>query len=195
MFIAAASDDAEIAATAHMIALDFFFLLCPGEYCISSGATDADPFLMQDTALFQGERKFFYNTCTDSEPLAATFGTLEFTTQKNSIHGEVVGLAPSGDLLLSSCRALAQRIIYLRRNNGPLTTPLAHYYSNNNLCSITSAKITAALRASVTYLGTGLGFLRWDMSAHSLRVAGANALLFSQVNTDSFASSSAGDLM
>jgi len=167
-----------------MIALGFFFLLRPGECCISSGATDSDPFLMQDTALFQGERKLDYNTCIDSELLAATFGTLEFTTQKNSVHGEVVGLAPSGDLLLCPCRALARRIIHLRRNNAPLTTPLARYYSNNNPCSVTPAKITAALRASVTYLGTGLGFLPGDVSARSLRAAGANALLFAQVDTD-----------
>jgi len=40
MFIAAASADVlEITATANIIALGFFFLLCPGEYYISSGAT------------------------------------------------------------------------------------------------------------------------------------------------------------
>ena len=111
--IVTASDDAEIAATANMIALGFFFLLRPGEYCISSGATDSDPFLIQDTALFQGERKLDYNTCTDSELLAATFGTLKFTTQKNLVCGEVVGQAPCGDLLLCPCRALARRIIHL----------------------------------------------------------------------------------
>jgi len=139
---------------------------------------------MQDTALFQGERKLDYNTCTDSELLAATFGTLKFTTQKNSVCGEVVGLAPSGSLLLCPFRALARRIIHLGSNNAPLTTPLARYYSNNNPCSITPAKITAAVRASVTYLGTGLGFLPGEVSAHSLRAAGANALLLAQVDTD-----------
>jgi len=56
MVIAAAFDDVEITVTADMIALGFFFLLRPVEYCISSGATDSDPFLMQDTALFQGKK-------------------------------------------------------------------------------------------------------------------------------------------
>jgi len=86
--------------------------------------------------------------------------------QENLVCGEVVGLALSGDLNLCPCRA--RHIIYVRRNNAPLTTPLARYYSNNNLCSITLAKITAALCASVTYLGTGLGFLPGDVSARSL---------------------------
>jgi len=49
---------------------------------------------MQDTALFQGKRKLDYNTATDSEFLTATFGTLKFTTQKNSVRGEVVGAEP-----------------------------------------------------------------------------------------------------
>jgi len=81
------------------LSLGFFFLLRPGEYCISSTSSDSKPFLMQDTALFQGERKLDFITATDNELLSATFGTLEFTTQKNSVRGEVVGLAPSGDLL------------------------------------------------------------------------------------------------
>lgn len=184
MVIAAASPDNEIAATADMIALGFFFLLRPGEYCISSTSSDSKPFLMQDTALFQGERKLDFITATDNELLSATFGTLEFTTQKNSVRGEVVGLAPSGDLLLCPCRALARRIIYLRSHNAPVTTPLARYFSNGRLCSITPSKITATLQAAVTFLGPSLGFLPGDVSARSLRAAGANALLFAEVDTD-----------
>ena len=61
---------------------------------------------------------------------------------------------------------------------------MARYFSNGRLCSITPSKITATLQAAVTFLGPSLGFLPGDVSARSLRAAGANALLFAEVDTD-----------
>jgi len=195
MFIATASDDAEIAATTNMIALGFFFLLRPGEYCISSGTTDSDPFLMQDTALFQGERKLDHNTCTDGELLAATFGTIKFTTEKNSFRGEVMGLATSGDLLLCPCRALAQHIIYLRRNNAPLTTLLARYYLNNNPCSITQQRSQLPFVHQPPTWGLASAFyLRTCMLAACQLQERMPFCLPKSIQT-SFASLCAGDLM
>ncbi len=49
---------------------------------------------------------------------------------------------------------------------------------------MTSADITTTLCASVTALGPGLGFVAADISARSLRSAGAMALLCANVNMD-----------
>ena len=161
-----------------MIALGFFFLLRPGEYCISSGNTDSTPFRIQDTQRFQGQIRLNFFSVTDAKLLAVTFSTaLEVTDQKNAVRGEVVGLAPSGDIKLCPCRALARRIIYLRQHNAHATTTLAQFYSGTRLCSITPDKVTKTLQAAVTFLGPSLGFEPADVTALSLRAAGVNALL------------------
>ena len=49
---------------------------------------------------------------------------------------------------------------------------------------VTSKQITETLRDAVVFFGTSLGFTKEDISARSLRAAGANALLFAKVDTD-----------
>jgi len=61
---------------------------------------------------------------------------------------------------------------------------LAQFYACTRLCSITPAKVTKTLQAAVTFLGPSLGFLPADVTARSLRAAGANALPCAQVDSD-----------
>jgi hypothetical protein len=79
-------------AVADMIAIAFFFLLRPGEYT-GTNSTESAPFRLCDTQLFHGPVRLDLSTASDAALLGATFATLTFTTQKNGIRGEVVGLA------------------------------------------------------------------------------------------------------
>ena len=180
--VAAAATDAHAKATADMICLAFFFLLRPGEYVVSQA--ESTPFEIKDVQLFLGQRRLNLVTASEAELLSATFASLTFDKQKNSVRGEVIGHAPSGDPVLCSVRALARRIIHLRSNNAPLTTPLASAYTASGLQQVRPRHITEALRLAVTFLGPSLGFLPGDVSARCLRAAGANALLCGGVDTD-----------
>jgi hypothetical protein len=172
-------------AVADMIALAFFFLLRPGEY--TGTKSDTTPFRLCDTQLFLGSHRLDLATATDNQLLSATFGSLTFTDQKNGVKGEVIGLGRSGDPRLCPVLSIARRVIHLRNNNAPPDTPLATYYrpGKTRPTAVSPTDITAALRTAVTALGPQrLGFLAKNISARSLRAAGAMALLCAQVDTD-----------
>ena len=182
MVVAIASADPFNIALADMICIAFFFLLRPGEYAIST--SESTPFELKDVQLFRGQRRLDLNTALDAELLSATFASLTFNKQKNSVRGEVVGHAPSGANDLCPAKAIARRVLHLRRHNAPPNTPLAHVYTDTGIQRIKPADITIAIRLAVTYLGPSLGFLASNVSARCLRAAGANALLCGGVDTD-----------
>ena len=68
----------------------------------------------------------------------AHFASLTFTNQKNGVHGEVIGLARSGDPYVCPVQAIVRRVIYLRQNMAPLNTPLARVFN-------TTTKVTATV--------------------------------------------------
>ena len=115
---------------------------------------------------------------------SATFVTYEFTTQKNGVEGEVVGLGRSGDPIICPVQATINQLVHLRAHKTTPTTPIASYFVNNKLHKVGPAHVSAALRAAVTYLGPTLGFLAKDVSARCLRASGAMALLCAKIDTD-----------
>jgi hypothetical protein len=171
-------------AVADMICLAFFFLLRPGEYTGTS--SDTQPFHFKDVEFYLGGLRLDKNTCTADQLLAATFVTLEFTTQKNSVRGEIIGLGRSGDPTFCPVSAAARRVLELRQAQAPDTQPLASYVHpvTNRLRRITPKDITDLLRLAVSLLGPQYGFLPKNISARSLRASGAMALLCANVDTD-----------
>jgi len=165
-----------------MIILAFFFLLRPGEYTDNDGDTNKHPFLLEDVQLFIGDTRLNLMTDPDSRLKQARFASLTFTTQKNGVRWEVIGLACSGDAVMCPVKAIVRRVLYLRQNGALPTTPLAHVYNSTGL--VTAAAITNCIRTAVSDLGPTLGFMPCDVSAQCLRAAGATALLLAQVNTD-----------
>ena len=116
---------------------------------------------------------------------SVTFGTLVFTTQKNGVRGEVIGLGRSGNNLVCPVRALVRRVLHLREHGAPPHTPLAVYYNHDtSLASVTSANITMALRNGARQVGPVLGFNPGDVSARSLRAGGAMSLMCAGVDSD-----------
>jgi hypothetical protein len=165
-----------------MLCLAFFFLCRPGEY--TAPAADNSPFRLQDVTLYVGTRRVLAATATDADLDRATFVTLTFTTQKNAVRGEVIGLGLSGDPFVCPVKAVVGRVRHLRHHHAPATTPLCTYFLDNKSRYVTANDITVTLRHSVTALGSTLGFKASDVSARSLRAAGAMALLCAHVDTD-----------
>jgi hypothetical protein len=172
----------DVQAVADMIALAFFFLLRPGEY--TGTASDTTPFTLQDVQCWIGQQRFLATTIPLEDLPRVTFVSLTFTTQKNGVRGEVIGLGRSGNPVLCPVQALTRRIAHLRAYRAPHHTPLAAYFTTPAVTVITPADITSMLRCSTAIIGPSVGFLPSDISARSLRAAGAMALLCAQVDSD-----------
>ena len=169
---------------ADMLVLAFFFLLRPGEY--TSAESTSHPFLLRDVAFRVGFRYINPLTASLEDIRSATFVTLTFSTQKNAVRGEVVGLGRSGDPYLCPVRAVIRRVVHLRQNFASHKTPLSAYFLHNaqHPKHLPSAVLTLALRQAATLLGPRLGFKPLDISARSLRAGGATALLCANVSGD-----------
>jgi hypothetical protein len=115
---------------------------------------------------------------------ATTFGTLEFNTQKNGVRSEIIGLGETPEYFCP-VKALQRRVRDLHQHSAPPTTPIASYYLTGYWHCISPSQITNALCATVATCDSAqLGFLHSDVSARSLRAAGAMALLCVEVDTD-----------
>jgi hypothetical protein len=181
---AALANDPVAQALADMLCIAFFFLLRPGEY--TGTVSDTQPFQLRDVRFFLGDLSLNCATTPAPQLLSASFVTLEFTTQKNSVRGEVIGLGRSGDPNFCPVVATARRVLHLRQAAALPSQPLASYLNpaSATLRRITPSELTALLRMSTHLLGPTYGFLPSDVSARSLRAAGAMALLCANVDTD-----------
>eukprot|EP00980_Cylindrotheca_fusiformis_P029294 scaffold22879_cov191-Cylindrotheca_fusiformis.AAC.4 len=169
--------------TADMLCLAFFFLLRPGEY--TGRRSDSAPFRLADVTFYVGGLRLETSSAPLPQLLSATFVTLEFTTQKNGVRGEVIGHGLSTHPHFCPVRSAARRVAHLRSHAASPTMPLASYWQEpagwQALCP---ADLTAALRLAAGVLGPTLGFLPKHVSARSLRAAGAMALLCANVDAD-----------
>jgi hypothetical protein len=94
--------------------------------------------------------------------------------QKKCVRNKAIGLGRSSNPFCCPIAATARRI-----------APLCTYHRDSGSPSfLTASDITTALKASVAALGPQLGFSASDVSARSLRAAGAMALLCSHVDSD-----------
>ena len=171
-------------AVADMIIIAFFFLLRPGEY--TDSPSDTTPFTLGDVQMFIGSRRLDLAADSDATILQARSASLTFTTQKNGVENEVIRLGLSGHVYLCLVRAVGRRVCHLRSNNAPPSTPLARVFTGpgGRTSSIKPLHITSTLRNAVSFIGADLGFLPSEVSARSLRAAGAMALLVADVDTD-----------
>jgi hypothetical protein len=160
----------------------FFFLLRPGEYA-STCNPDATPFRLCDIHLLHATRCLDAMTCLEEELDNVSHVALEFTNQKNGVHGELVGLGRSGHHILCPVIAAIQRIKHLRLHAAPPFTPLYTVYTPSPTC-ITTTDLTRQSRLTCTALGATVGITPQDISVMSLRSSGAMALLCGNVDTD-----------
>ena len=179
--VAMASRNEELMAISDMITIAYFFLLRPGEYTSSRTTT---PFSLQDVGLYCGGQRFEVLTSSIHAIRSSTNSSLEFTTQKNAVRGEVIAHGASTDPVVCPTAALVRRVLHLRHAGAAPNRLLAAYHNGRSWGCVTPSDISDALRGAVRHLGPTLGFLPSDVSARSLRAAGAMALLCSGVDTD-----------
>lgn len=80
---------------------------------------------------------------------------------------------------------MIRRVFHARAHGIPPTAPLTSYVAaGGRCCGVTSADITEALKLATRTMGSSLGFLEGDITAQSLRAAGAMALLCAHVDGD-----------
>lgn len=166
---------------ADMLILGFYFLLRPGEYACTDNP-DATPFRLCDVHLLYGPHRLNPYTASEADLYSATHVALEFTSQKNGVRGELIGLGRSGDPQWCPVLATIQRILHLRLHQAPPDTPLYAYKSGASWCSITAAMLTQHLRAAAHAMGAASGTSADDISVRSLRSSGAMALLCAGVD-------------
>jgi len=168
---------------ADLLIIAFFFLLRPGEYVLSS-ADEAAPFRLQDVHLFRGATKLPILTAPTADLHAATYCGLEFSTQKNGVKGEIIGLGRSGHSFWCPVLAVVRRVLALRSWQASGSTPLHAYFDRRRWFGVSSSHVTAQLRSAVLAMGASYGLVPSDVSARALRASGAMALLCAQVDSD-----------
>lgn len=173
----------ESIATADMLLLGFFFLLRPGEYAASTNP-DSAPFRLQDVHILHNNIRLDVHQASEHQLRTATAVALEFTTQKNGVRGELVGLGLSGHPRLCPVRTLVNRAIHLRLHRAPMHTPLYCYFDGVKWRNIDATKLTLTLRSAAAAVGAASGISASDISARSLRSSGAMSLLCARVDTD-----------
>jgi hypothetical protein len=171
----------EALAVIHMLCITFFFLCRPGEYTAPTGQNA--PFRWTDITFYFGMRRVLAVNVTPDDLDRATFVTLTFTTQKNAVRGEVIGLSLSGDPFVCPVIATAQRVRHLLAHHTPADTPLCTYFQDDQASYVTPTDIATTLRASVRALGSAIGCHHSEFSACSQWAAGAMALLCAHVDS------------
>jgi integrase len=169
-------------AIMDLIIIAYYFLMRPGEYCNSTGEESSHPFHTDEIELWLGQRKLDLASATEHELLTATFCMLEFSDQKNANRGEKVGHATSGDFIFCPVRAIARRVIHLRRNGAPPHTPIHCYYEQfrGRQLRVPSSSINLLLRHSATLLGLDPA----DITVKAMRATGAMALITARIDSD-----------
>lgn len=175
--------DQSTKAAIDMTIIAVFFLMRPGEYCNSSA--EAHPFRLEDTQLLLGTSHLNLNTTPIETLHRATAVRLTFSTQKNSVRGEVIAQGLSGHPFFCPVRAVARRIEHLRSINAPHNTPLHfHRTAAGRLNGVASQDITTLLRKSVQAIGSQYGIQVKETTVRALRSTGAMALMCAKVDHD-----------
>jgi hypothetical protein len=115
-------------AVADLVIIAYYFLMRPGEYCTTSGKDALHPFHTGELELWCGPTQLNLTTASDNDLLTATFCILTFSDQKNANRSEKVGHSTSGDPFFCPVRAIAWRVVHLRRHGAPDHTPIHCYY-------------------------------------------------------------------
>jgi hypothetical protein len=168
----AASDESSMAA-ADFIWIAFFYLLRPGEYLLND--TDAHPFTLQDLRVWVGTCKIDPLTAPLDVLRQATFIALEFTIQKNSVRGEVIGHGHTAHAWACPTKALLRRLLHLRSHNVSPSTPLCAVGPNLRL--LPPRVITSLLRQGGIVYTAATNTTLPTIHLKALRATGATALL------------------
>ena len=94
--------------------------------------------------MFLGRNRLTYASCSDADFSLTDFTTLEFTSQKNGVKGEVIGLGCMSEYF-SPVRTICRRVQHLLTHSAPPDMPLASYYQDDKWYRINPTQVTTAL--------------------------------------------------
>lgn len=154
---------------ANMLILGFFFLLWPGEYTHTSNP-EAALFWLTDTHILINDCCLNHLLCSKEELLAITYIALEFTTHKNGVQGELLGLGRSGHPTWCPVKALLNQIRHLHTFKASPTTPLYSYF-DMIWHRIDTQTLAPYLCNSVTVLGHNCG-----IQPHKISICSSGAM-------------------
>ena len=182
-------DQSYARAIMDLCVLGFFFLCRPGEYAVSSSSDmgRSSPFRLEDVAFSTNDRRrCVASTCPLNDVRSASFVSLTFTDQKNAVKGEAIGHHTNRDPIFDPVVAVGRRVLELRDNNAPPSTPLHTYYPSGGgrTRNITTLGITWHLRDAAAAIQQQTGIPPDRLQAYSLRSGGATAMLVANIATD-----------
>ena len=162
----------------------FFLLLITGQYCKGGTDTTQPPFRLKDVQFSIGQQP--YNAATASNAVLAqvNFVSLIFTTHKNGVNGESIGHGRTGHPQLCPVASMCRQVTYIQRHGATSKTPLSSIKKASKWQQIRGDNIMAAIISFVRAAGPEIGFTKADISACSLRVGRAMALLMARVDPD-----------
>jgi len=180
--MATTSPSAGATATTDMACIAFFFLLCLGKYTAKSASTA--PFLISDIQLLHNDRVLNWQQDAKNTLQMANYVTYTFRTQKNGIRSEALGQGVTTHPLCCPVCTTLRQLLHHHQHHTPTHLPLATYYEQGHQHGVLSCDITAALCLATTIVGQSVGFTPNDITARSLQVRGAMALLCADVDPD-----------
>lgn len=182
-----AMDLSELECVARdLIVIGFFYLNRPGEV-VRTASNDrglSSPFRLCDVHLSFGPTSWRASTtlpprlASCNDVLTSDTASLEYTDQKNSVRGEKIRHAASGDPDICPVRAVERRIQHLRRFHAPAETPLYTYYADSGVPRDCHTQlVTKLLKQAAERAFPRTGIPKGKISARSLRPGGATAML------------------
>jgi hypothetical protein len=127
-------------AIANLICIAFFFSLCPGEYTVAPSKNT--PFCLTNVKQIIVSQPIDIFSEPKATILSATFAPLKFTTQKNAVHGKVIGHGKCGSSTFCPDKSLARCVLHLRCYGAPPDTPLASFCAGSQCKPIKPTNIS-----------------------------------------------------
>ena len=176
---------------ADLIVAAFYFLLRPGEYCLSTSTMDPEsrtsPFRFRDLSIHIDGQPYPAVTAPLNDETVrtrVTHATLTFTDQKNAVRGETISHNSTDDPFVCPAKALARVARRLQKGSAYPDTPLYEFCRllDNARLFVRPEFIKNALRIAAGPLSASTGIQPNLLTARSLRPGGATASLCAQID-------------
>ena len=179
-------------ATADLALIAFYYLLRIGEYTIKSTAEigkwnkkQTIQFKLEDVTFFSKDRKGrirqLPRNASTRDVMTADSATLKLDNQKNGWKAACIHQEVNGEHIKCPVRALARRVLHLRRHKASGKTFLCKVYDKAGERYVCAGDVSASLKVAANILQYPLtrGIPISSVDTHSLRSGGANTLALS----------------
>jgi hypothetical protein len=179
-------------AVGNLSLIAFYYLLQIGKYTVKQqrdrtkrAKKQTVQFKLEDVTFFKTDKNGTLRCLPCNAPysliMTAESATLKLDNQKNGWKGVCVHQEANGEAFNCPVKALARRVIHIRKNGGDPKTLLSAFYLDGIRYDVTGEDISKGLKMSATLLHypTTRGIPIDCIDTHSLRSGGANTLALS----------------